>query len=501
MSVARNIGFNLVGWALPALAAVVAVPLLVRGLGPERFGLLALAWTTLGYFGLFDLGLGRAVTHAVGDRMGSGRESEVPAVIWTALAVLVPVGVAGAIVLFSVTPWLMTNFLEVPSAMHADAVAAYRLLAVAVPFVGAAAVLRGALEAQQRFALVNVIRIPYGVLLFAGPVLALPFSRALLPAVAVLVGARVALVLALSIAGLRAVRGLASRPAASRGVARSLVGYGGWMTVTNVISPLMNTFDQYVIGAALGVGLVTFYAGPFELVTKLWLFTAAVYPVFFAALSRTGRRDPARSAELFATMLRVTAGALFLPAVVLVAFAPEILTLWLGPEFAGDSARVLQILAIAVFVNTLGQAALNLFQALGRPDITGKYHLAELPVYAALLWVLLPKFGIVGAAIAWAVRAVGDAVLLLLTIPRVLPGARKQAVIAAAWSGGIVAYLAVILALSSFLLRIVGAGVAIPVWIAMTYAWLLNPAERSRLIPSDGFASGRTPPGPRDHAR
>src|SRR6185295_477413 len=69
---ARNVLLNLVGWVLPALVALVAVPILVRGLGDARFGVLALAWTAIGYFSLFDLGIGRALTHAVADRIGGG---------------------------------------------------------------------------------------------------------------------------------------------------------------------------------------------------------------------------------------------------------------------------------------------------------------------------------------------------------------------------------------------------------------------------------------------
>jgi O-antigen/teichoic acid export membrane protein len=59
---ARNAFYNFLGQAVPLLAAVVSVPYVIHGLGPERFGLLSLAWVVLGYFTIFDLGLGRATT-------------------------------------------------------------------------------------------------------------------------------------------------------------------------------------------------------------------------------------------------------------------------------------------------------------------------------------------------------------------------------------------------------------------------------------------------------
>ena len=55
---ARNALLNLIGQAVLLLVGVVCVPLVIRGLGTERFGLLSLAWVILGYFSIF--GLGRA---------------------------------------------------------------------------------------------------------------------------------------------------------------------------------------------------------------------------------------------------------------------------------------------------------------------------------------------------------------------------------------------------------------------------------------------------------
>ena len=74
-----NSVWNLVGLGLPLLVALVSIPILIRGLGTDRFGILTLAWVVIGYFSLFDLGLGRAVTKLVADRLGAGASERVPA--------------------------------------------------------------------------------------------------------------------------------------------------------------------------------------------------------------------------------------------------------------------------------------------------------------------------------------------------------------------------------------------------------------------------------------
>ena len=62
--------------------------------------------------------------------------------------------------------------------------------------------------------------------------------------------------------------------------------------------------------------------------------------------------------------------------------------------------------------NSLAQVPYSFLQGLGRPDITAKFHLAELPFYIGLMWILVNNIGIAGAAIAWTLRVGLDALLL-----------------------------------------------------------------------------------------
>ncbi len=67
------------------------------------------------------------------------------------------------------------------------------------------------------------------------------------------------------------------------------------------------------------------------------------------------------------------------------------LRLWLGADFAQHSFRVLQWLAVGVFINSLAQIPFALVQGAGRPDLTAKLHLIELPLYLLALWWLTSR--------------------------------------------------------------------------------------------------------------
>lgn len=112
--IARNTLLNLIGLALPLLVGVVTIPLVVRGLGTERYGLLSLAWVVLGYFTIFDLGLGRATTKYVSEALSKGEADQVPQIVWTAATFQAILGLLGGLVLFGITDVLIENVLNIP---------------------------------------------------------------------------------------------------------------------------------------------------------------------------------------------------------------------------------------------------------------------------------------------------------------------------------------------------------------------------------------------------
>src|SRR5438876_9707032 len=117
-SLARNIVWNMLGQATPLVVAVIAIPVLIRGFGVERFGILSLAWLLIGYFSLFDLGLGRALTKLVAEKLAGRRDEEIPALAWTALFLMLGLGVAGALLITLPPTWLVGRALRIPQVLQ-----------------------------------------------------------------------------------------------------------------------------------------------------------------------------------------------------------------------------------------------------------------------------------------------------------------------------------------------------------------------------------------------
>jgi O-antigen/teichoic acid export membrane protein len=412
---------NLIGSGAPMVVAAFCIPVLIRGLGADRFGVLTLSWTVIGYANLFDFGLGRSLTQIVAQRLGAGFDPEIPAVVWTALVLMLLLGIAGSCTMIAATPWLVYRELNIPGLLQKETVLCFYLLALSIPVVITTAGLRGFLEAHQRFALVNVLRLPLGVFMFLGPLLILPFSKSLTLIVVALVAFRALAWLGHLAACFRVSPALFVIPSWNSGLASQLVRLGGWMTVSNIVGPLMVTSDRFIISALLSVAAVTYYSTPFEVVTKLLLIPVAIVGVIFPAFSVRWVQNSSGAAILLAQTIRYMTVAIFPLVLVVIIFANEGLRFWLGADFANHSTKVLQWLALGVFMNSLSHVPFAMVQGAGRPNLTAKLHLVELPIYLITVWAMIRYQGINGAAMAWAGRAILDALCLFIMAAYLLP--------------------------------------------------------------------------------
>lgn len=445
-SLLRSGALSLITSAAPLVVALAALPLLTRRLGSERLGLLALAWAWLGYATLLDFGLGRALTRLVSaSDVGEALEAPIGALVATAHLLLagvgMMVGVAGALL----APWYVGDALQVSDAVRNDALWSAIIFALTVPAVTGASVPRAVLEARLRFREVNLIRLPVSVGTFAIPVILLPLTTSLTAIAASLAVLRAwAWWRYASIARRSMPRDDLSVPAL--GHVPRLLRAGAWMTVSNVLSPLMTVADRFLVGSMVSIAAVALYAVPWEAITKLLIVPGAVTMVIFPAVSRAAVSRGEALVPLHGAGLRLVA-VLVLPACAAACLlAPWLLLIAGGAEYRGESVLVLRILAVGVAANGMAAIPYSLLQASGRARWTATLHLMEIVPYLVLLWFAVERWGIVGAAAAWTARVVIDGLLMAWCAQLVAPLRRGQRLLNAvglvsvglcAWAGSL----------------------------------------------------------------
>lgn len=397
---------------LPLAAGVYAIPLMVDGFGNELFGFLTILWMFIGYFTLFDLGISRALTLSIAKTNAVGDRAGVAKLYSTGMSVVILAGIVAGLLVYISAGYLSRSVFSIDEKLIATAEASLQVTGVAVVFTVWATGLRGVLEGFEKFKVVSIGRIPLGIWMFLGPLLAFYAFGDFLYAVASLAFARL-LLFVYYLFCTRQVVTYSHKEFSKENLFR-LLGFGGWMTLSNTISPIMVYFDRFIIGSMIAMSVVSFYTVPYEMATKLLLVPASIGTVMFPRLSALiHERDYAEVSKL-QWRSYIANALLIVPVIVGVYLLGEFfLSVWVGAEYAEKSYTVFLIILFGVLINAMGSVPYNLLQAAGRAKVTALLHLFEVPFYlAAITLVIKGDFGLEGVAVVWAVRCLLDWIAL-----------------------------------------------------------------------------------------
>jgi O-antigen/teichoic acid export membrane protein len=409
-SIARNTVLAFAAQLATGTFTAVLTLYLLRALGPNEYGVFALAVSIGAMVGLLaDFGIEHSVARFLAERRGD--QTTIAELLRAALRLKVATSALVAGVLFAAAGPIAALF-DVPELTWPLRIIAFSVLGESIfmlyvtAFIGLARigvnlrliVFESSLETGASIALVA---------LGAGAAGA-AFGRA----GAYLVGAVVAVVVVARMFGRGAVRPFGPSGGHTRAIAR----YAAPLLVTTSIYTVFSRIDILLIGALLGATAVGVFSAPLLLSVPLRYVGQAV--ANSVAPRQAGGGTEPGSVEAFRTSLRwlvVYQSAILAP---LIVWADPIVDLLFGAEY-DESANVLRALSVYIFlagpsplisttVNYLGQAARRI------PIV-----LLALGLNVGVDLALIPRIGVVGAAI-------GSSVAYALYVPAHLRICRRE---------------------------------------------------------------------------
>lgn len=203
-------------------------------------------------------------------------------------------------------------------------------------------------------------------------------------------------------------------------VSRQLVAFGLKSHLSYVSSLLNERLDQLVISVVLSAERLGLYVVAVTLTQLTTLVGQSMAVVALPALARMKTPEAqARGARFFVGFTLVLASAASL---VIMALVPQLINLFFGADFL-PAVAACRILLVATVIFSTNRTLEALLQALGRPLDAGTGEALALGATAVSLAILLPLFGLVGAAgaslIAYAVSALylGRRAMSVLNVP------------------------------------------------------------------------------------
>lgn len=435
MSIKRNTFYNLVGSIAPMAVSLVTVPLYLHRIGEARYGVLAIVWLFLGYFGLFDMGLARATANRIAQlKESKGLERE--HVFWTAICLNASFGIIGGIILYFIAGLILGHYFKMSLDLRQEVLTTLPWLAVTVPIATVSGVLMGALEGRELFGAMNSLRVTGSILLNILPLIVAyehgPDLQWLIPA-AILARVISMLPVWIAVTLLLPLRG-SFRFGLDH--VRALLSYGCWITINSALDPIFSSFDSFVIGSEISASAVSIYTVPYRLIHRAQLLPAALASSLFPRFSaQTTQESQNLGARAVATLAVLTVPVMVFATVIFYPF----MVLWIGPDFAARSSPVGEILVFGTWMNSLAFVPYALLQGQGKPRTVALLHVIETPFLLGGVWVGVHYGGIFGAAWAMSIRETVDS-LSFFFLAKMLNKMSKTLLVSGAW---IVASLAV----------------------------------------------------------
>jgi O-antigen/teichoic acid export membrane protein len=398
LRLARNASANLLGAAIPAVAALATVPMVVHGLGNAGYGLYALVTAIVGYFALVDINVTAGSVKYIAEFNARGERERVAETVVFGIAIYALLGLAGAAVLLLGARELVTRVFKVPAPLAEEAVTALRVAAPGFVVGQLQAYLHSVPQSLMRYDIPARLEMLFGTAVPLLTVVVLLQGYGLVE----VIGLRVAAGTLHCLLLWRGVRlllpGFRWRwPGAS--IRRSLLGFSAWSFLSRIAALSHAYADKLIVGALAGVTALAYYTVAATLASRVLGLTYRLSGVFFPAASALAAGG--ELARLDRMYLKATRYVVFVNGAILVlvaVFADPILRYWLNPEFARHGALVLAVIALAQFADSVTSLPSLVTDGMGHPRVTGSFAVARAAFGVALVWLGVSLDGIAGAA-------------------------------------------------------------------------------------------------------
>lgn len=382
-------------------------PYIIRKLGDERYGIWALAFAFIDYTNFFDFGFKSAIVNLISRFRAKHEESKINEVVNTAFFYFL-----GIATLLVVAIWLLAgqlhHFFQISPAHQPEFVFLVRTIGIGWSGAIALSVFFAGLEAFQAFKTQNHISV-FSLVFRSGSCALVLYLGLGLPQMGLVVTASQFMNFGLSFfAFRRAFPALRISPSLIRPpMWMEMARYGVHAFVAQLGTMLQNQGPPMLVGHFRTEAFVGYYALPNRLLQYV------VDPV-----TRIASVTMPNSAEMFAlgrgkqiarlaTYLNRYSFALFLPfAVFLLLYGRNLIPVWVGPAFALQAAPLLLPFILLTAFSVAGQFnSVGILFGMAKHDTYAKALIAEAVVTLIVMSLILPRYGILGAA--WVACASG----------------------------------------------------------------------------------------------
>lgn len=394
----KNSLANFLGAAIPAVANLIAVPLLVHNLGVEDYGLLTLVLALVGYFALLDINATQGSVRFIAEYDAAGRSEQANEVISFSLTIYLIIGSTGLILIWLSAPAMIDHLFAIPEAREGTALVTLRLAGIAFLFSQLQAYLVTIPQAMQQYRISAATEALFGTAapLLSALVCVLGYGIEMVVLARLVLSVLNVLILWLLVHRLRPDLTFVR---ATKETAGTLISFSTYSFMARIAAVSHAHMDRLILGMLLGMAHITYYSIPMTLCNRLFGMTYRLGSVIYPAISRLKTRGSLDQVQgMYLTTSRYLTAVNGYLVLIMFVYGKELLRLWVGPEFVREGYPVLVVATTAMMIDSLSNLPSLMNDAIGHPRVTGYFAIARAVTGVGLLTAGTVVAGIIGTA-------------------------------------------------------------------------------------------------------
>ena len=414
-----NAIYGFIGYAWPIALALFVTPIIVLNLGIKNYGLYIFINTISGLVGLLDLGVAASFIKYTAEYSSARENNKLQHHVTGANLIFLLVALIGFLVIIAAS---LVSHDRVGGNVTKSIYYACFFLAAGIFFVNTGASSFYSIPtALQRLDLgkkIGLTRVTLTSLTIVGFLLA---GYGLVAVFAITLFYDLIFAVVFWFAARRMLPGISFWPGWQPAEMRRCYQFGLVYFVSNWANQLLYQLDKLLIPYVFGPTQLAYYSLPGTVTTKIQGLTGGLAAVMMPLSSQLqGQGDRERLRRVYARGFRLLFTAAFGLTAAVVIYAHDILFYWLSADVADNSSQVLVILAITYLILALFVPLNNFLLGLGKTKELAYFSLLMLVLNVMFLVILLPIYGIVGAAWAFLLSVLPVLGLFRYTETRIL---------------------------------------------------------------------------------
>lgn len=371
-SISKNSLFNVLGWIVPILVNFVSIPIIVGKLGYDQYGVWVLVMAIMGYFALLDLGVVKGGIRFLAEYNANNDTKRANEVISLGLYTYALIGLIGGGLIFLLTDPVLIPLIKLPDGLQNLARQVLHLASLGFLVTMMQTYLLSLPQALHRFDISNKVDAWNQVLVTTATVIALFLGFGLKSIILIRIVGSLLCCLKLYNILRKSLPYFRLTTRITQGLPKKVFSYSLLSFVGRIGAMAATQLQIILIGSILGTTAVTLFNIPYQLVSRVMNITCRLSTVMFPIASElnSGEEKLQRLHVLYLTMTKYLFFLSLVQVVMFSLFSWDILSLWIGRDFADQASFILILVAIGYFFNSLTFLPSQICEGLSHLKVT-----------------------------------------------------------------------------------------------------------------------------------